>query len=299
MVIEKTKSLFELLRNKQIIEILDGDERFGMKNDVYISMPYLSGNDIVNISRMFGMDATYCKTKSRWEYFDDLLEYCIVNDNIGMVLEYLFSVEQFKGIFYNKTPDEIEETYNHIIKIVMEKINGILYFSGNKLVSKHREYYIIPISSDVLEIEVSTIKGIDREYIKDISDRAIQDILNDNYDSAITKSRTLLEEVFCYLIEKKNENPSAKGDIGKMYRQVRSLYNMHIDKNMDIRIKKLLSGLETIVSSIAEMRNANSDSHGVGSRRVNIAEHHARLFVNASMTMADFIISVGNNNMNL
>lgn len=41
------------------------------------------------------------------------------------------------------------------------------------------------------------------------------------------------------------------------------------------------------------MRNKDSDSHGVGVNRINIAEHHARLFVNSAMTMADFILAVG------
>ncbi|MDT3699176.1 MAG: abortive infection family protein [Thermincola sp.] len=124
----------------------------------------------------------------------------------------------------------------------------------------------------------------------------MQDVISKNYDSAITKARTLLEEVFCYVIEKKNEVPSAYGDIGKLYKQVKVLYNMHTDKDIDRRINSLLSGLEKIVSSIAEMRNANSDAHGVGNRRINIAEHHARLLVNSAMTMAEFIVSVGNNN---
>ena len=36
----------------------------------------------------------------------------------------------------------------------------------------------------------------------------MDDIEQHNFDSAITKSRTLLEEVFCYVIEKRKENPS-------------------------------------------------------------------------------------------
>ena len=40
------------------------------------------------------------------------------------------------------------------------------------------------------------------------------------------------------------------------------------------------------------MRNKDSDAHGVGAARINIDEHHAWLFVNAAMTMADFILSV-------
>ena len=292
----KSKSLFELLRNKSIISILNGDVEFGTIGDVIVSMPYLSGSDIIDISQMFGMPATYCGTKSRWVYLDELIEYCIINNTVSNLLQYLFSIERFESRLINEAPVEIEEKYNYIVNTVIEKINGKLYFGGNKLVSKNERYYITSLSSDILEIEVPAVNNIDREYIKNISDRAIQDILINNYDSAITKSRTLLEEVFCYVIEKKNEIPSAKGDIGKMYNQVKSLYNMHVDKDMDIRIKMLLSGLEKIVTSIAEMRNANSDAHGVGKKRLNIAEHHARLIVNSAMTMAEFIISVENNN---
>jgi hypothetical protein len=54
----------------------------------------------------------------------------------------------------------------------------------------------------------------------------MKDVLDGNYDSAITKSRTLLEEVFCYVIEKKGETPSESGDIGRLYNQVKQLYNI-------------------------------------------------------------------------
>ena len=103
----------------------------------------------------------------------------------------------------------------------------------------------------------------------------------------------MLEEVFCYVIEQKGEQPSESGDIGKLFNQVKSLYNMHQDKDLDKRINGLLSGLEKIVGAISEMCNKGSDAHGVGAKRINIDEHHARLFVNSSMTMADFILSVG------
>ena len=125
-----------------------------------------------------------------------------------------------------------------------------------------------------------------------ISNRAMQDVEQQNFDSAITKSRTLLEETFCYVIEKKGETPSDSGDMMKLYRQVRELYNMHTDGNTDRRINTLLSGLNSIVSAISEMRNKDSDAHGVGANRIAIDEHHARLFVNSAMTMADFILSV-------
>jgi len=58
----------------------------------------------------------------------------------------------------------------------------------------------------------------------------------------------------------------------------------------------LFSGLEKILSAVAEIRNKGSDSHGIGARRINIEEHHARLFVNSAMTMADFVLAVGDRN---
>ena len=86
--------------------------------------------------------------------------------------------------------------------------------------------------------------------------------------------------------------PSDSGDIGKLYGQVKALYNMHAHKDLDRRINTLLSGLEKIISAIAEMRNKESDSHGVGSKRIGIADYHTRLFVNSAIAMADFILSV-------
>jgi hypothetical protein len=170
---------------------------------------------------------------------------------------------------FDKNREEYRDLYNRC-KLILDKQQG-----------------------SELTVFIPSVKCIDREYIKSLSDRAMNDVSGGNYDSAITKSRTLLEEVFCYVIEKKCETPSESGDIGKLYNQVKQLYNMHQDKGIDKRVTGLLSGLEKILSAIAEMRNKGSDSHGIGAKRINISEHHARLFVNSAMTMADFILSVG------
>ncbi len=119
----------------------------------------------------------------------------------------------------------------------------------------------------------------------------MKDVADGNYDSAITKSRTLLEEVFCYVIEKSGETPSGSGDVGKLYNQVKEKYNMRQNSDFDRRVNGLLSGVEKILFSIAEMRNKGSDSHGIGLKRIKLSEHHARLFVNTAITLAEFILS--------
>ena len=125
-----------------------------------------------------------------------------------------------------------------------------------------------------------------------MAERAQKDVEKADFDSALTKARTLLEEVFCFVIEKKGGKSEKSGEIRSLYNQVKSLYHMHQDSETDHRINGLLSGLEKILTAITEMRNGSSDAHGVGSRRINIKAHHARLFVNSAQTMADFILAV-------
>ena len=72
---------------------------------------------------------------------------------------------------------------------------------------------------------------------------------------------------------------------------------MHTNKENDKRINELLSGLLKTVSAISEIRNANSDAHGLGTARYKIKNYHARLFVNSTITVSDFILSVAENSL--
>lgn len=294
------KSKYELLREKNILAILDGDTDFGFleingeNSNIKVSMPYLSGPMLCDMSNKFGLPVTYAwngGAQSRWAYMDDLLAHCIQNGHESDLLSFLFSKGQFTEKLRGQTPETIDYAYSHIVKAIINQINGILYFSGNELVQTGSVFVIQKIGTTI-SVAAPSVTAIDRRYITDISERAMKDISDGNYDSAITKSRTLVEEVFCYVIEKKGVEPSESGDMGKLYNQVKQIYNMHQDKDVDKRINGLLSGLEKILSAIAEMRNKVSDSHGVGSKRINISDHHARLFVNSAMTMADFVLAV-------
>lgn len=297
------KSKYELLREKNILAILDGDTDFGFleingeNSNIKVSMPYLSGPMLCDMSNKFGLPVTYAwngGAQSRWAYMDDLLAHCIQNGHESDLLSFLFSKGQFTEKLRGQTPETIDYAYSHIVKAIINQINGILYFSGNELVQTGSVFVIQKIGTTI-SVAAPSVTAIDRRYITDISERAMKDISDGNYDSAITKSRTLVEEVFCYVIEKKGVEPSESGDIGKLYNQVKQIYNMHQDKDVDKRINGLLSGLEKILSAIAEMRNKASDSHGVGAKRINISDYHARLFVNSAMTMADFVLAVSEN----
>ena len=71
----------DLLKNRNIIKILEGDIDFGylkingVESDIKISMPYLTGPMICDIANLFGFNLIY-DSRSRWIYFDELLNYC-------------------------------------------------------------------------------------------------------------------------------------------------------------------------------------------------------------------------------
>ena len=241
-MVPKETNPYGLLKTKEIIAILDGDTKYNEYEfkdgtTVTVAMPYLSGPDLCGISTLFGLPMSYTWSGvnfSRWQYLDNLLELCIKEDRCSDLLAYLFGKTQFANRLSGHGADEIEAAYNHITQEIVQKINGILYFGGHELTVIGNQFVVRKIGSKVA-VQAPKIKSIDREYIKSISSRAMQDIEQGNFDSSITKARTLLEETFCYVIEKKNVVPTDSGDIAKLYKQVRTLYNMHTDTGADKR----------------------------------------------------------------
>lgn len=295
---------YKLLKNKRIVEVLDGDETFGDferhntgsyfgVGDLKIAMPRLSGPDICDVAKTFGSTTEYTGMKSRWQYMFDLIDYGISSRRIPSILAYLFDESNFtRGINTELSKDEFKKYYELSVESALERINIILHFGGNKMIIDNRRVLMVSSSTSDPKISIKNVRNIDRDYIKLLSKRAIGNVDSGNYDSALTQARTILEETFDYVLEKRGIKPNTKGDINKLYKQVKDEYKMHEDRNADRRINRLLSGLENIISAVSEMRNKNSDSHGVGEKRLTIDKHHARLAVNAATTMADFILSV-------
>lgn len=288
---------YEILEDKSILGVLDGDETFGdfeaSTIDLKLTMPRLSGPDICNIARMFGATLEYDGTKFRWQYMLDLINYGISSGKVAVILAYLFDESNFsKNITIELSSSEFQKYYKMSVQCALERINSMLHFTGNKIVFNDRLVSLLPTDTTTSELTVKNIYTVDHDYIALLSKRAMEDIENGNYDSALTHARTILEEVFIFVLEKRNIQPNVKGNINCLYKQVKNEYKMHENKDADKRVNQLLSGLGNIVSAIAEMRNKNSDSHGVGGKRLAVDKHYARLAVNSAIVMADFILSV-------
>ena len=89
----------------------------------------------------------------------------------------------------------------------MRKINGKF-----KLVTKD--------SIHIVQEEIPAI--IDLPYVISLKERSKEDLLNGNFDSVITKSRTLLEEVLIFILEDSKLEITAKGNINKLHAEVKN-----------------------------------------------------------------------------
>lgn len=194
----QNNKLFGLLRNKKIIEILDGDIKYGDYefedgSTIKISMPYLSGADLCALSTRFGLPVTYSwngGALSRWQYLDELFEYCIKYNKCSSLLAHMFSLNQFSKLLKGYDAEEIKNAHKVIVNTIIGEINGILVWGGNELAIVGNNFIVHPIESKI-EIVAPAIKTIDREYIISISSRAMRDVEQNDFDSAITKARTL------------------------------------------------------------------------------------------------------------
>lgn len=78
-----------------------------------------------------------------------------------------------------------------------------------------------------------------------------------------------------------------KGNLPKLYKEVSKKLNFEIKDNSLESVKKIVSGLITIIDGISTLRNEASDAHG---REINPQKHTGILAVNISFTICQFIL---------
>ncbi|MCH3926274.1 MAG: abortive infection family protein [Atopobiaceae bacterium] len=284
------EDVYGLLRDKRFYGLLDGDTPFPTTYAKDDKMPYLSGVKICDLSRTLGLPVN-ASGMSRWSYIEDMLDYAVEHSRFSDFLCLFFNSPYFAEHLADAPFGQYEARHDAVVQGVIDQINRMLHFGGHELRTVNGQYLITEIG-ETPHIEAPSIKKMGSAYVHQMAERANNDVDNGRLDSAITQSRTLIEEAFIYAIEQKGLEPSKTGDIAKLYSQVKDLYNMHESGDADKRINMLIGGLNKIVDAISQMRNNDSDAHGLGSRRINISDYHARLAVNSSVAVVDFILSV-------
>lgn len=282
---------FSLLINRNVIDILIGDT---IVLGSY-KLPYMSGPDLCQVCTHFGLNKTYTwggMNSSRWTYMQSLMVFMNRQGRISELLCYLFDHVRFTYLNSLGDLDRINETHRQIVNAAINSINAQLLAARKELRVVNNSFVLLDIGTKTV-IDTPKIKVVTYQYIRELPERIKDDLQNKDYDSVITKSRTLLEEVLIYIIEQlTKERYKSNGDLIKIYQEATGLLNMRQKREWDKRVNELLGGLHKIVSAISSMRNMNSDAHGAGAGRFNINEREALLAANSAGMLAEYWLSI-------
>lgn len=170
------------------------------------------------------------------------------------------------------------------------QLNAQLKYDGYEVVRDGLIFKVRELTAGRIKLE-ATAQVADKlsQLIIDENIRKCEEKLSEgDFSGAITNARSLIEGVLVGI--ERDLDPAADeydGDLVKLYRRVQKLLNLEPDrKDIGDSLRQILSGLTSIVTGLAAMRNKMSDAHATSYRP---KRHHAKLAVYAATTLADFL----------
>lgn len=238
-------------------------------------IPYKSGPQLVDFFVNYGADDQYGEGfPSRWRYTEQKIREYNGTKKLKPIIEDSLDPRDFIELNI-----DVEET--------IKTFNKLLNFDGYQL-TKVGAFYRITDSKGIL-VKSETVNGIDHDFIQDQIRKCNEKIEQNDFSGAITNARSLAEAVMIEIIEK-HEGKEIKNDgkIENLYKQVKKILNLTIDPStMPQTIIQILSGLDSIVGGLAGLSNNSGDRHA---NKFNTKKHHARLAVNSTMSLVDFLL---------
>lgn len=172
---------------------------------------------------------------------------------------------------------------------VVVYLNEFLVHDNLRLIQLNNRYVASTITGVQLPPGLNPADILSNEYIRELSAKCDLRLSSEDYEGAITAGRTTLEAVLGELESRlSGRKGDHKGDFAKQFKIVARLLRMDDQRtDLDARFKDVARGLVMIANGLAPLRNKMSDGHA---RERKPAAHHARVIVNASKTVAAFLV---------
>ena len=133
-------------------------------------------------------------------------------------------------------------------------------------------------------IKKRNIPSIDAEFTRALSN------VNSEPREAVSAACNILESIFkIYIIDEALGMPQ-KQDLQNLWKLVRSDLGFDPGLLQDDDLKKILSGILSVVDGIGAFRTHASSAHGEGPKSYNLKPRHARLAINSAHTIALFVL---------
>lgn len=130
----------------------------------------------------------------------------------------------------------------------------------------------------------NNLPGVEKEF-----QRALSAVESDPA-AGVTAACALLEALFKIYLEDNRQDLPAKQNIGDLFKAVRSHMRIDTSHVADDDLKRILSGLISVVDGIGSLRTHTGSAHGHGRKSYRIEPRHARLTINSAHSLAVFVI---------
>lgn len=126
--------------------------------------------------------------------------------------------------------------------------------------------------------------SIDAEFTRALAN------VNSEPREAVSAACNILESIFkIYITDEKLEMPQ-KQDLQSVWKVVRTDLGFDPGTLQDDDLKKILSGVLSVVDGIGAFRTHASSAHGEGRKMYNLKPRHARLAIHSAHTIALFVL---------
>ena len=189
----------------------------------------------------------------------------------------VYASDYEKEEYFNRTK------FRETLISILER-NGLKYFSGKVV-----QMSLSKVSTNLYDL----IKDKNEDAIYLEFTRAIEGLENKPLES-ISAACNILESICkVYIEEEKLELPT-KQDLRNLWKVVSKDLQFDVNRLQDDDLKKIISGLFSIVDGVSSLRTHGSSAHGQGKRLYIPESRHARLAVNSAHTLAAFVLETWN-----
>lgn len=179
----------------------------------------------------------------------------------------------------NHGPDDWKRDRDRVTKVLTK--NGLSYLPGGRIVASGTA----PSAMSIREILRSKdLGGVEAEFR-----RALDSVASDP-PAAVTAACALLESLCKAYIEDEGFSMPPKQTLKPLWKAVSDHLGFDPAQLADDDLKRILSGLTSLVDGIASLRTHAGSAHGRGRKAYRIEPRHARLAINGAHALALFVL---------
>lgn len=199
---------------------------------------------------------------------------------LGKLIEcYMEVPEQNEDEFWEQPIYNQKKQFKEKLSLILDRCN-LQYVSGG---------YISDGSSAPSKSLKELIKGRDIPAIETEFNRALENVNSDPRE-AVSAACNILESIFKLYITDEGLEMPRKQDLQNVWKVVRADLGFDPSSVEDDDLKKILSGILSVVDGIGAFRTHASSAHGQGRKLYTIKPRHARLAIHSAHTLALFVM---------